>query len=139
MSALQLRQLVKSSEFTHTCDQVGCNRMGRYALSMIGLPVWTEKPIGTRREQAQLCRPCAKEIQALWDELTGKTDEEKTLQALLALTAKSAFERFEAVDALRAIGYSAEQVARAVKATKAGKGAEQILELLGADERAVAA
>jgi RuvA, C-terminal domain len=132
--SIELRKLVKSSEFTRTCEQIGCNRVGRYALSMIGLPVWTEHPIATRREQAQVCRPCAKEVQALWDELTGKTHEEKTLQSLHAL-AGSPSERFEAVDALRELGYSAEQVARAVKETKDGSGAERILEVLGADER----
>jgi hypothetical protein len=134
VSAIQLRKLVKSSEFTRTCESVGCNRLGRYALSMIGLPVWTERPIATRREQAQLCMSCAKEFKALWDELTGKTHEEKTLQSLHALTGNHT-ERFEAVDALRELGYSPEQVARAVKETKDGCGAEQILEVLGVDDR----
>jgi hypothetical protein len=138
VSAIQLRKLVKSSEFTRTCEQDGCNRLGRYALSMIGLPVWTEHPIATRREQAQLCRPCAKEFQELWDELSGKSHEEKTLRSLVALTGNRT-EAFEAVDALRQLGYSAEQVARAVKETKDGCGAEEILGVLGADERAVAA
>lgn len=137
MSAIQLRKLVKSSEFTRTCEEPGCKRLGRYALSMIGLPVWTERPIATRREQAQLCMSCAKEFQALWDELTGKTHEEKTLRSLVALTGNRT-EAFEAVDALRQLGYSAEEVARAVKETKDGCGAEQILEVFG-EREAVAA
>jgi Holliday junction resolvasome RuvABC DNA-binding subunit len=76
---------------------------------------------------------CAKEFQALWDELTGKTREEKTLRSLRALTGNRT-EAFEAVDALRQLGYSAEQVARAVKETKDGRPPEEILEVLGADE-----
>jgi hypothetical protein len=130
VSAIQFRKIVKSSEFTRSCEEPGCNRMGRFALSMLGHPVWTEHPIGNRREQVQLCLNCTKEVKALWRELTGETTEDETLSALASLGGNTV-DRVDSIGELRRLGYSRDAVAAAVKATAERWPLEEIVGVLG--------
>ena len=114
------------------CCEPGCSRVSRYSICIAGYYLMKDGLLGGK---VGICSRCGKEQVRIWNELTGRTNEEEQLAAVHKLAGSPA-DRADAVDSLRALGFPAESVAKAIKGWKDGLGAEEILSVLGEVEMA---
>lgn len=127
MSALQF-QKVKHSAFADTCCAEGCNRSGRYAVYVIGMPLPSFSPLAFH-PTGRMCLKHRREWTKTWDEFSGAKELGEVEAAIGELTQPLPV-RTKAVFALRELGLSKDEVVRAMKLAGDRVPVEQILEEL---------